>query len=145
VNLIIKGLADELKLLKLWEYSVLAIDAEFDRFKDVCDATAPSSLLPDGFKSWDMDRKVVWLVDCAIVRKDGVRHGCTLNIAVIAAVVSELHLNHDEYRRLLGDMNLQIYRQYDQDLSTILKNIASRVRYEFLDVNGPKRTQITAE
>ena len=43
-----------------------------------------------------------------------------------------------EYESLLNEINLPLYRKYDEDVTSIVDNVRSRARYLRLAENGPK-------
>ena len=47
--------------------------------------------------------------------------------------------------KTLDELNLQFYREYDDDAATIAQQVHDRVRYLRIDANGPKQGAVTPE
>lgn len=50
-----------------------------------------------------------------------------------------------ELKRILDDINVPRYEQYNQDLEAIVSNTKNRVKYTRIDEHGPKYGPITAK
>ncbi|OBT69933.1 hypothetical protein VE03_00418 [Pseudogymnoascus sp. 23342-1-I1] len=138
--------------LKLWEY--YAIDAKRDADAAVDAWVSGNIKAPaEGFGSKDASPKehAKFITEKAMLGTDrlGERYRRKVDPAIAAALLTELHgksngnaADSDEIRnhisKILDEVNLPYYREYDEDIAEVLEQIFNRVKYVRLDDNGPK-------
>jgi glycogen debranching enzyme len=154
---------------KLWEYYVLNV--ERDTEATVQAWTAGQATFPDGafseagirgldaVKEWPLKQKADWLVDHALRGGDrmGERFRRHVDPGVAAGMVCALfgrfdsrtsstpdqRAAHGAIHRILEEVNLQFYREYDGDAAEIMEQLFNRIKYVRLDDHGPKLGEIT--
>ncbi|KAF2474646.1 glycogen debranching enzyme [Lindgomyces ingoldianus] len=154
---------------KLWEYYVLDVERDTDAIVQAWCA-GEASFPENGFgqagirgldevKEWALKRKADWLVDFALRGGDrmGERFRRRMDPNVGAGLLSALfgrfdsrtsstpdqRAAHGTIYRILEEVNLQFYREYDGDAAEIMEQLFNRIKYCRLDVHGPKLGEIT--
>lgn len=153
---------------KLWEYYVL--DVERDTSAIVQAWKSGQATFPeDGFgeagvrglddvRDWPLKRKADWLVDYALRGGDrmGERFRRRMEPSVAAGLLCALfgrfdsrtssapdqRAAHGAIHRILEEVNLQFYREYDGDAAEIMEQLFNRIKYVRLDDHGPKLGEI---
>lgn len=156
---------DVLGSLKLWEFYICNVERDA---KATVTAWMQNDVeLPDDAlgatdaQHWPQSQQTDWLASHALVGADrlGERYHRRLDPKRAASLIQQLYgrcntrvNNQDQQReaystvvRLLNDINLRFYREYDDDIATILDQISSRTRYMRFDEHGPKSGAITIE
>ncbi|KAF2280702.1 glycogen debranching enzyme [Westerdykella ornata] len=154
---------------KLWEYYVL--DVERDSKAIVKAWTEGLATFPEGgfsetgpgaigaVKDWSLKQKADWLVDHALRGGDrmGERFRRHMDPAVGAGLLCALFGRYDNSTnstpdegaaygailRILEEVNLVYYGEYDDDAQEILEQLFNRIKYVRLDAHGPKLGEIT--
>ena len=148
--------------LKLWEYYV--IDVERDAKASVGAWTAKkrtevsrvSGL--EGVKGWTLKQQADFLMDHGFVgfSELGSRYHRRIDPEAGAALLAAHHgfFGQDgressaalrTITRILDELNLPLYREYDADTAEIMEQVFNRIKYVRLDDHGPKAGPITAE
>lgn len=145
--------------LKLWEYLVINVEntcalfegelSKFNLKENIYDDDQLDCL--SAFDLYERFKKDV------IISKEGVRFGKSVNFQIaiqfllalkklkkIPIAVQELSEFKNEFKRILNEINLIYYKFYDDVIGKAMVNLASRLRYERLDSNGPKLGPISA-
>lgn len=154
---------------RLWEYYVIDIERDADAAvkawtKD--DITFPK----DGFggngvgglesiKSASFKDQADFLINQGILGKDrmGERYRRKVNPRIGAALITALYGKfsgnnsnyadeaevRSRYTKILDEVNLPFYREYDADVAEILEQIFNRVKYVRIDDHGPKLGPVT--
>ncbi|KAF2175429.1 glycoside hydrolase family 133 protein [Zopfia rhizophila CBS 207.26] len=154
---------------KLWEYYVLDVERDTEAIVQswvAGQATFPENGFGDGcvrgvdeVREWPLKRKADWLVDYALRGGDrmGERFRRRMDPAVGGALLSALFGRYDsrtcstlDHRaahgaiyRILEEVNLHFYREYDGDSGEIMEQLYNRIKYCRLDDHGPKVGEIT--
>lgn len=149
--------------LRLWEFYVCNV--EQDAKTTVASWMENTAAFPDdasdaaGSRDWTLKQQADWLVSHALIGGDrlGPRFSRHLNPDAAAAFLQlsigkyDAHINSqdDEHKayatmvRLLNEINLQYYRQYDVDVTEIYEQLFNRIKYMRIDDHGPKLGPIT--
>ena len=144
--------------LKLWEF--YTCDAEKDT--DAAVAAWKSSRIdrdhavPNDAKSWDLKTKADWLREHACPGKDRMgerfrRHILPERAAGLLEVLVGKYNSGDEsnahntIQRILNEVNLDWYKEYDADVAAIMEQVFNRTRYMRLDEGGPRLGEITPQ
>ncbi|OCK82729.1 glycoside hydrolase family 133 protein [Lepidopterella palustris CBS 459.81] len=156
---------------RLWEYYVLDVERDAEAIVNAWvdgQATFPDKGFDtlgvrglDEVKEWSLKRKSDWCVEHALRGGDrlGERYRRQMEPAICAGLLSTL-LGRYEARttsapgkraaqvlvyRILEEVNLQFYREYDDDATEILEQLFNRIKYCRLDDHGPKMGPITEQ
>jgi glycogen debranching enzyme len=153
---------------KLWEYYV--VDVERDTNAILQTWIAGQARFPDGsfsdaglrgldaVKDWPLKQKADWLVDHALVGGDrmGERfrrridpaNGAGLMCALFGRYDSRTSSTPDEraaqgaFTRILQELNLPFYREYDADMKEAMEQLYNRTKYVRIDAHGPKLGEV---
>jgi len=154
---------------KLWEFYVLDVDRDAKAITQSWvdgHVTFPDDSFRDAglrgldaVKEWPLKRKADWIVDHTLCGGDtlGQRFRRTVDPASAAALLCALFGRHDTrtgntpdeagareaMHRILQEVNLQFYREYDADAAEIMEQLFNRIKYCRLDDHGPKMGSIT--
>lgn len=152
---IMKAIEHELMpQLKLWEYYVLDVDQLGTQFQEAWNSTQSSN---NPSSNWAQHVDAYALEAACLPSSDekgqggwravtGPRSHATQKLNLKAAVdffhskgLKECDPTVPElFRRFLQELNVDRYREYDNDLITILGNIKNRLQYTRLDEGGPR-------
>ena len=153
--------------IKLWEY--FAVDVGLDTKAAVRAYTKGETRMPDGgfdgslgggldaLRSWSLFQRADFLKNKGMsngLRIDG-RWSRKVDPAVAAAMLTVLHGRYDSgkgtseversIKDILNELNLPLYREYDEDVKAILDQVKGRIDYIRLQENGPKAGPVTKE
>lgn len=155
--------------IRLWEYYV--IDIERDS-KAAVDAWAAGKIrFPSGgfggsglggleaIKNASLKEQAEFLISQALVGKDrlGARYRRKIDPEVGAALITAIYGRFEgdasdsadkaearsHFTRILDEVNLPFYREYDTDVAEILEQIFNRVKYVRIDEHGPRLGPVT--
>ncbi|KAF2842970.1 glycoside hydrolase family 133 protein [Patellaria atrata CBS 101060] len=154
--------------IKLWEYYALNVEKGTD---DILRAWKEGKVnFPDnGFgtiglggireiKGWSLKQKADWLIDNALLGGDrlGERHHRRIDPETGAALLSALfgrydtrtngtpdeRAAHGTMYKLVDEVNLQLYKEFDADSAEIMEQLFNRIKYVRLADHGPKLGEI---
>jgi glycogen debranching enzyme len=150
-------------VLKLWEFYVC--DADKDATATVTAWTNgkvdTTVNVPEDVQSWSLKDKAEWIRKNCCPGTDRMgerfrRHvvpekGAALLQALLGKY--DLHQNkscdertaYGTMHRFLNELNLDWYKEYDNDVAAIMEQIYNRTKYMRLDDNGPKVGDITLQ
>lgn len=154
---------------KLWEFYVVDIERDTNAVVDAWvsgEATFPDGSFSDAglrgldaVKEWTLKQKAEWIVDHALRGGDrlGERFRRRVDPAIGAGFLCALfgrfdtrtsstpdrRAAHGAIYRILEDVNLHFYREYDLDAAEIMEQLFNRIKYCRLDDHGPKMGEIT--
>ncbi|KZF26819.1 glycoside hydrolase family 133 protein [Xylona heveae TC161] len=151
--------------LRLWEYYVVDVERGAEAAAKAW-ATGKVSFPDGGFgvsdlgevKQWSLKNKADFLLGNGLLRNDrlGERFRRRIDPAVGAALLTALFgrledADHgvtegyarNEFTKILDEVNLPFYREYDTDSAETLEQIFNRVKYIRIDDHGPKLGPIT--
>ncbi len=153
---------------KLWEYYVIDVVRDTDaivqawvagqvNFPEGSFGEAGLTAL-DAVKSWPLKQKADWLVEYALLHGDrmGERYRRSIDPTIGAALLCALlgrydsrtsstpdeRVAHAACARILNEVNLPFYREYDGDSAEIMEQLFNRIKYVRLDDHGPKLREI---
>ncbi|KAF1997991.1 glycoside hydrolase family 133 protein [Amniculicola lignicola CBS 123094] len=154
--------------VKLWEYYVL--DVERDTNAVVQAWTAGEVSFPEtGFseaglrgldvvKQWTLKQKADWLVEHALRGGDRMgekyrrhvepKYAAALLVALFGRYDSRTSSTPDQgaargaIAKMLEEVNLHFYREYDGDAAEIMEQLFNRIKYVRIDEHGPKLGEI---
>lgn len=160
-----------LSKLRLWEYYVVHVERNAKAAVEAW--TAGKITFPDGgfggcgvgglegVKEWPLKRKADFLLENGFVgAKDlGPRYHRRIDPQLGAALLTTLYGRYDSedegapapgaarstMTKILDELNLPFYREYDSDAAVIYDQLYNRVKYVRLDEHGPKAGPITPE
>ncbi|KAF2266381.1 glycogen debranching enzyme [Lojkania enalia] len=158
-----------LNRIKLWEYYVLDVRRDTDTIVKswvAGEVTFPEDSFSeagirglDVVKDWSLKTKADWLVDHALRGGDrlGERHRRHMDPSVGAALLCALfgrfdsrtsatpdeRAAHGTIHKILDEVNLHFYREYDGDAAELMEQLFNRIKYCRLDSHGPKMGEIT--
>jgi glycogen debranching enzyme len=155
--------------IKLWEYYV--VDVKRDTEGVLQAWIAGQAIFPEGsfseagvrgldvVKEWSSKQKADWLVQYALRGGDrmGERFrrridpntGAALLCALFGRFDSRTSSTPDQttacdaISRILDEVNLHFYREYDAESAEIMNQLHNRIKYVRLDAHGPKLGEIT--
>lgn len=155
--------------LKLWQYYVVDVKRDTEAVLEAW--MAGQANFPEGsfseagirgldvVKGWSLKQKADWLVDHALRGGDrmGERFRRRIDPNTGAALLCALFgrfdsrtsstpdsaVARDAISRILDEVNLHFYREYDTDSAEIQSQLHNRIKYVRLDSHGPKLGEIT--
>ena len=157
--------------LRLWEYYVVHVErnaqAAVESWKSNNTSFSggafadPSTGSLEGVKGWSLKQRADFLYSNGFfgATEMGARFHRRIDPEVGAAMLVLLFGRYEEsgsgatnaaaasstMTRILDELNLPFYREYDSDAAEILEQIFNRVKYVRLDEHGPKLGPITAQ
>ncbi|KAI5295265.1 hypothetical protein KEM52_001875 [Ascosphaera acerosa] len=149
--------------LKLWQF--YAIDAKTARHEILVlwkagNAAKPPGgqpLNPDEVQHWSIKQKADYLREHGMRKIPYLmdRHSRVIIPEVAAALLTALHGSYtpvsdmpvieDHLTRILDDVNLPYFDEYDNDVNEIMEQLFGRIKYLRLDDHGPKLGPITEQ
>ena len=155
-------------VLRLWEYYV--VDVERDAKAAVDAWTSSEIIIPpsvdgksgglEGVKNWSLKQQTDFLLDRGFVGRTqmGSRFHRRIDPKVGAAMLTMILGRYDAkdqgtptdggaisaITKILDELNLAFYREYDGDTAEIMEQLFNRIKYVRLDDHGPKLGPITA-
>ncbi|GAA6000015.1 bifunctional 4-alpha-glucanotransferase/amylo-alpha-1,6-glucosidase [Rhodotorula paludigena] len=151
-----------LPALKLYEYYAIDVAGQKDRFRSAWSASNAKTAPPQG-RGTDLtplsieERALKFAETClpSSWNQLGARWHSQVDLPQAVAFIAE-HLGleagksetaeqaTEELGKLLDVLNVDRYREFDEDTKAILENTRNRVRYTRLDEHGPKKGEINA-
>jgi glycogen debranching enzyme len=162
---VMEGVKDHvLAKLQLWQYYI--VDVERDTRAILEKWIAGQATFPEGsfseaglrdldaVKDWPLKQKADWLIDHALLGGDrmGERYRRRIDPAAGAGLMCALFGRYDSRTsstpderaaqdactRILQELNLPFYKEYDGDAKEIMEQLFNRIKYVRLDAHGPK-------
>ncbi|CCK71060.1 bifunctional 4-alpha-glucanotransferase/amylo-alpha-1,6-glucosidase KNAG_0F03960 [Huiozyma naganishii CBS 8797] len=144
--------------LKLWEFYTLNVKKIKAQVKDQWDSVAAPST-DDGEGEYEKIDDIVRLgqytaekaTDPETFRVLGHRYGKTLDLSVLIGILKTNFGQEftadvdDKVGKILDEINLPLYKEYDEDVNEILEQLFNRIKYLRLDGNGPRQGEVTKE
>ena len=135
--------------LRLYEYLVMDIESNCEAFQK---AWSAQSNLDIKYHSENVrglsDHQLVVYAQSEIVDDDGTFSRYCKSVKISKAIklirelcgdkVEEEQVVFSRFKKLIQDINLEYYKQYDDDKATIMTQIRSRAAYLRLEEHGPK-------
>ncbi|AMD20400.1 HDL344Wp [Eremothecium sinecaudum] len=152
---IIEGIKTKvLEKLKLWEFYVLNVDGTLAEVKGQWDAhNAIDNAIPPELKD-DKEKLAAYVVEYARATDFSIlstRFSRRLNISRFIRIIKSLYgaeLNvetSNEILAILNAINMPLYKEYDADTETILKQLSNRIYYMRVDPKGLLLGPVTAK
>ena len=151
--------------IRLWEFYVINVKRDASHVIDIWSKSSQENTDAESVegkfqglgdaREWSIGRKAGFLHDNALVGTDqlGERFRRRVNPSVGAKLISAIFENSadndnkdvalNEITMILNELNLPLYKEYDDDSAEISKQVFDRANYLRLDVNGPKIGPIT--
>lgn len=149
--------------IKLWEFYIC--DADKDTQATVSAWTEGRTKfdghIPDDIASWSLEAKADWIRNncCPGTDRMGERFRrrvvperlaamLTMLVGKFNAAVNSSGDQRTAYgttHRLLNELNLKWYKEYDADVAAIMEQVFNRTKYVRLDEHGPKTGDITLQ
>ncbi|KAF2861143.1 glycoside hydrolase family 133 protein [Piedraia hortae CBS 480.64] len=145
-------------VIKLWEFYVCNVD---DDAQAACAAWKAGPIDEDApglenASQWSAEQKANWVRENAFQGKDRMGERFRRRVApkTAAALLQRLVGKYDPQniktavetmKAILNDVNVDWYREYDNDVETIIKQLSDRIKYTRLDDHGPKQGEITSK
>jgi glycogen debranching enzyme len=144
--------------LKLYEFYVLDVKDQTTQFSKAWKKSTESKDIPDDYldlKNMSFKERVVLLSSKALRDpKTYLRFSKYLDMEIVVAFVQAVCrafniTNPDnqlgEFEQILNEINLEFYKEYDEDVAVIFEQIKNRSKYIRLDAHGPKLGSISRE
>ena len=152
--------------LRLWEYYVVNVKHDVQAIVESWTSAKPA--IPDfgmggleGAKDWSLKRKAEFLLEHGFIGAGelGSRYHRRVNSNAGAALLTAIYGRYGSEKqatvssdaasstmtKILDELNLNFYREYDVDVTEIMEQVFNRVKYLRLDDHGPKQGAITSE
>ena len=146
-NLIVPG-------IRLWEFYVIDVKTSLLNFADLWESKLTSNAKENTYKNFSLgslslkEKADRLAADALAVAKEGHRFAKTIildkAVYFIQKVIQDVggssatHLAVKEFESILNEINLAFYREYDQDLESILTQVTNRARYLRVAEHGPR-------
>jgi glycogen debranching enzyme len=140
--------------LKLWEFYVVNVDTTIDEVKKIWSSTstATDSLkkieVPDEIKGSPV-RLGEFVAQTAGFFTLRDRYDSEVDPQTFASILNSIYENQpfDEIeshaREILNEINLPLYKEYDNDVEIILEQLFNRIKYLRIDDHGPRLGEIS--
>ena len=154
-------------VLRLWEYYIVDVSRDTKAAVEAWIAGRYKSPQEIGLSSlqdvcqWSLKQRADFLLDHGFVGRDamGPRYHRRADPQVAASFLAGICGKSDKsnqssadenaafstLNRILDELNLPFYREYDSDVAEIVNQVFNRVKYMRLDDHGPKLGLITSE
>ncbi|VEU20737.1 DEKNAAC101570 [Brettanomyces naardenensis] len=152
--------------LRLWQYYVIDVKGELARLKGEWDASRNgkggkvdpaifSDFPPDARSDLRVAARYI-AATCAVKPFGlGARYENALDTVKLAAVLEKIFdkklvdLDFPDLEKrthaILDEVNLPLYKEYDEDNEDILENLYNRINYQRLDSHGPQLGEVTKD
>ncbi|CAH7670497.1 amylo-1,6-glucosidase [Phakopsora pachyrhizi] len=137
--------------LKLWEYYVIDLEKAEEQFAKAWSSdnlpAGSNSQSPEHVDSFEFEKACLPIGEEDWRRVTGPRKNAASKIDIPAAVrlfqrkgysTGDPENAIEVMKRILNELNVPQYRDYDEDIKTIIQNVRNRMRYTRLDPHGPK-------
>ncbi|KAJ3011190.1 hypothetical protein HKX48_006975 [Thoreauomyces humboldtii] len=141
--------------VKLWEFYVVNVEAALAEMTAELSVSSREVENPpkESFRGKTAAELVELLRSAALIDKvDGNRFAKLIDVKKAASFLQllssdlpTLEVKLERYKQLLNDINLIYYKEHDEDLSTMLNNIASRAKYLRVEPHGPRLGKLTSK
>ncbi|PGH34345.1 glycogen debranching enzyme [[Emmonsia] crescens] len=160
--------ANVIDKIRLWEF--YAVDVQRDVRATVDAYVREDVKIPKGgfgdhtiggleeIRQWSLQKKAYFIREKGLINKDRIlgRYGRAVDAAVGAALLTALYGRYDQASsdipriredlgKILDEVNLPLFLEFDKDVLEIFDQIFNRVKYLRLDDDGPKLGPITKE
>lgn len=152
---------DVLTSIHLWEFYVVDVKSSLRKLSDYIEKNGCTGSLHTSYNSSDL-AKLTLKQKADLLKKDAMRttkpggrfskeFDCEVALDFILAVVNpadtEIEVSVTEmvlkqYETILNEINLPLYKAYDEDAVTIVTNVKNRAQYTRLDSHGPKLGEV---
>lgn len=131
-RVVTKAVKDAAETVKLWEFYVVDVESLQQAVEKHPYHGTPSSDLPD-----NANQLAQQLIEASSKRFDclGPRHARSVDSTLLAEYVAGSGISATN---LLNEVNVQLYKEYNDDLEAATASIIDRQRYLRLDSNGPQ-------
>ncbi|KAL1956161.1 hypothetical protein VTO42DRAFT_7596 [Malbranchea cinnamomea] len=150
--------------IRLWEF--YSIDVKQNAQSILRAWQAGNVKLPDNMeiedltkiKEWTLQERASFLRENALLNKDYIlgRYSRSLQANISAALLTALYGPYSDSGsdtssiegdliKILDEVNLPLFQDFDQDVSEILNQVYNRIKYVRLDDHGPKLGPVTKE
>jgi len=156
---------------KLWEFYIIDVERDTKAITEAWvagqvnfpdDSFSEAGLRGlDAVKEWPLKQKADWIVDHALRGGEtlGRRFQRRVDPSCAAALLTAMfgrfdtrtsgapdhRAASDAIQRILEDVNLHFYREYDSDSAEAMEQLFNRIKYVRLDEHGPKLGEITEQ
>lgn len=151
--------------LRLWEYKVVNVEAAVSALRQFLESDDRKIHTYDGEDAVHhaIDKQASLLARYALTKgHPGTRFNVSVDVPRAASFMLALagekvpttgtkqqqqqqqHLLAT-FKQLLDQYNVAPYAEYGEDVKVALENIASRIRFRFLDANGPRLSRVSLE
>ena len=145
--------------LRLWEYYTVDVERDSEAVVNKwIEGTTSSVEGLVGAKDWSLRQQADFLLGNGFVGADGLgpRYHRHVDSSVGAALLTVIHGHYDSetsdesaaiqiMTKIMDEVNLPLYREYDADNAEIMEQLFNRIKYVRLDDHGPKLGAITSE
>ncbi|SCU83648.1 LADA_0C12706g1_1 [Lachancea dasiensis] len=140
--------------LKLWEFYTVSPDDALKLINSDWNLISDETVeIPDNVKN-DLVELAAFIRENASSEgfgQLGARFSNTLDTAKFITILKSLYGQElsefvvEEAHKLIDELNLPLYREYDDDVGDILEQLFNRIKYMRLDNHGPKLGTVTPE
>ncbi|GLA23119.1 glycogen debranching enzyme [Aspergillus phoenicis ATCC 13157] len=152
--------------IRLWEFYAIDVKSDthkiLDKWKtskdiDLTDTNWAQLNLQD-YKNWTLKQQATFIRDHAIPTSKQVlgRFSRAVDLQFGAAILTALFGPHnpstsdtsiveESLSKILDEVNLPFYEEYDGDVSEIMNQVFNRIKYLRIDDHGPKLGAVTAQ
>lgn len=152
--------------IRLWEFYVVDVKADVRRIVEEWTAGGSDESAHggvgeprmDGVKDWTLAEKAIFLRERALSNATQIlgRFGRKVDAKVAVQMVDALFGRYDasssdvsavesELVKILDELNLPLYKEYDADVAEIMEQLFNRIKYLRIDDHGPKLGPVTKE
>ncbi|GAA5860325.1 hypothetical protein JCM8547_003463 [Rhodosporidiobolus lusitaniae] len=139
--------------LKLYEFYALDVQGEKQRLRASWATTTPGPMTKENLAAFSIEEQAQRFAARALPEGWnllGHRFHAKLDLArakgflqALLGVEVDAERAAEEAGKLLDVLNVERYREYDEDKKAILENTRNRVKYTRIDAHGPKMGEIT--
>ena len=135
--------------LKLWEFFVINVPNEVEKFRNILeDKDNNNNTILENIEHEHHPFASDLTEEC-ILLGDGTRGAKTVRMSCALQIFKNRKLSIDDkctsFRRMLDRYNYNYYEQWNEDKKIIIESLKNHLKYERIDSNGPKFTKVTLE
>ncbi|KAH8703379.1 putative glycogen debranching enzyme Gdb1 [Talaromyces proteolyticus] len=142
--------------IKLWQFYVVDVKETARRIANAWESSSGSVESINGVQSWSLKQKADFLRDNALENSSRIlgRFSRRVNQQKALGLFVGLFGQHNnsstdpsaveaEVSRILDELNVPFYKEYDAEVTDILDQVFNRIKYMRIDDHGPKLGPVT--
>lgn len=140
--------------LKLWEFYVVDVENEINNIRNYWVNYDAKKDIPSNLKDSSLEDIKSYVLENGVHENFGIlagRNANKMNTGILIGILKSVYGEHldneilNNVRKILNEINLPFYKEYDDDVNEIMEQLYNRINYLKLDSNGLRQGPITPE